>query len=155
MRWFFADSAIGKTISSHHFGRFFLELFPRTLSKSKKKGWDDGERQMGCVVVFFFVWEVSNIDVWSTRHPVTVTTGQDYYIFSRESLCTFICNTYWVGSRSNIHYFYHYLGKMNRFWLIYSKWVETTTDLTVQKLSIMYTESYKKICCVVNSVHLM
>lgn len=32
---------------------YMLELFPRILSKSKKKGWDDGERQMGCVVVFF------------------------------------------------------------------------------------------------------
>ena len=98
---------------------YMLELFPRILSKSKKKGLGWWRKTNGLRRGVFFVWEVSNIDVWSTRHPVTVSTGQDYYIFSRESLYTFICNTYWVGSRSDIHYFYHYLRKMNRFWLIY------------------------------------
>lgn len=44
--------AMGKQFFSP-FGRICLKLFPRTLSKSKKKGWDDGERKVGRVVVDF------------------------------------------------------------------------------------------------------
>ena len=37
----------------HHWDECF-ELFPRILSKSKKKGWEDGERKVGRVVVDLF-----------------------------------------------------------------------------------------------------
>ena len=90
---FFGDSVIGKTFFSHHFGEYVI--YVGTVSTDLKQIQEKG--------------------VGSTHPPSNSHHQSGLLNLYRESLYILICHSCWVGSRSNIRYFYHYLGKMNRF----------------------------------------
>ena len=74
----------GGAPKSSHFNRVFHEIFTTHFG--------------GNTTPIF-----RNIHISWIYRPPSNSHHQDYSIFSRESLKTFICDCYWVGGRSNIY----------------------------------------------------